>query len=119
MTMLKDYGHIVDFFASIDWWRLAPNSAFIEITRGGLENRVYASRSEKGDLAVVYFPGGGEIKVNLGTVEEGLKAEWFNPRNGHRTLTESWDTRTYRTPDEQDWVLLFHQPNLVKWNSPR
>ncbi|MHC4351292.1 MAG: DUF5060 domain-containing protein, partial [Planctomycetota bacterium] len=30
MIMLKDYGHIVDFFTSIDWWKLEPDNDFFE-----------------------------------------------------------------------------------------
>jgi len=45
--------------------------------------------------------------VKPGTLGQGLKAEWFNPRDGSRTPAESQQPNTYRTPDEQDWVLLF------------
>jgi len=108
MTMLEGYGHIVDFFTSISWWELNPDNTFIQISPANSEQQVYASRSEKGDLAVIYFPVGAEIIVKPGTLEEGLKTEWFNPRNGCWMPAESRLPNTYRTPDEQDWVLLFH-----------
>ena len=112
MTMLKGYGYIVDFFTSISWWKLSPDNTCIEVTQGSLGKRVYASRSEKGDLAVVYFEAGAEIMVKPGILEEGLETEWFNPRNGHRTPSESQQTNIYCTPDEQDWALLFRRSNL-------
>ena len=69
---------------------------------------ICASRSQDGDLAVVYFSAGGEVMVKSGAVNEGLKAEWFNPRNGHRMDAES-EQGVYRTPDEEDWALLFRK----------
>lgn len=30
MTMLKGYGHIVDFFTALPWWRLEPDNDFFE-----------------------------------------------------------------------------------------
>ena len=111
MTMLKGYGHIAAFFTSINWRRLSPDNTFVEITEEIPQRRVYASRTEEGDLAVVYFSAGGEIMVKPGILEDGLEAEWSNPRSGHRTPTGGQRTNVYRTPDEQDWVLLFHRPN--------
>ncbi len=73
-----------------------------------IEHYVCASRSEEGDLAVVYFSAGGEVTIKPGTLDEGLKAEWFNPRNGQRMDAECRSENIYHTPDEQDWVLLFH-----------
>ena len=73
-----------------------------------IEHYVCASRSKEGDLAVVYFSAGGEVKVKSGVLNEGLKAEWFNPRNGQQVDAESGSGNTYHTPDKQDWVLLFH-----------
>lgn len=75
---------------------------------------ISASRSDKGDLAVIYFPVGAEVKIKLGTLKEGLKAEWFNPRNGRRTPAQSRPQNTFRTPDEKDWVLLFRRSFIDK-----
>ena len=109
MIMLKGYGHIVDFFTSISWWELEPDDTFIQIPKECAEQRIYASRSKKGDLAVVYFSVGCEITVKPGALKEGLKAEWFNPRDGSRTPARSHQPNVYRAPDEQDWALLFRQ----------
>lgn len=69
---------------------------------------ICASRSKGGDLAVIYFSEGGEVTVKSGTLNKGLNAEWFNPRNGQRMDAENDSGNTYHTPDKQDWVLLFH-----------
>jgi len=71
--------------------------------------RISASRSKKGDLAVIYFPVGGEITVKQGVLKKGLEAEWFNPRNGRRSPARTHKANVFRTPDDRDWVLLFCQ----------
>ena len=68
---------------------------------------ISASRSENGDLAVVYCPVGNEIVIRPGLLKKGLRAEWFNPRSGERLNAPSQAPNRYRTPDENDWILLF------------
>jgi len=68
---------------------------------------ICASRSEDGDLAVVYFPTGGEVTVTAERLREGRQARWYNPRTGEWTPAESGDGDVYRTPDADDWALLF------------
>jgi len=70
---------------------------------------VSASRSEKGDLAVIYFPIGGEVTVKPGALKRELKAEWFDPRNGSRSPARRDEGNTFRTPDKQDWALFFQE----------
>jgi len=66
-------------------------------------------RSEKGDMAVVYFPAGGRMRVKAGALKKALKAEWFNPRDGKSSPAKSQEADTFHTPDKQDWVLLFRE----------
>ncbi|MEK7395306.1 MAG: DUF4038 domain-containing protein [Candidatus Poribacteria bacterium] len=103
MTMLSGYGYIMDFFTSISWWELEPNNDFIEKPDG-----VYASRSDKGDLGVVYFPSGKEIKIKPDVLKNGLKAKWYNPRNGQWSDAKCLQDNTYKAPDDNDWALLFN-----------
>ena len=51
---------------------------------------------------------GGEITVKPGVLKEGLKAEWFDPRNGRRTAARANEDNSFATPDKQDWLLLLH-----------
>jgi hypothetical protein len=60
MVMLKGYGHIVDFFTAIPWWRMDPNNDFFEIRRNGhvrtdLTHVLY-TRNREG-AAVLYVDG--------------------------------------------------------------
>jgi len=107
MIMLKGYGYIVDFFTSIPWWKLEPNYDFITYDKPG--NYVYASRSSEGDIGVVYFPSGKEIiKIKPDVLKNGLNARWYNSRSGQWINGEPLQNDTYKTPDEDDWVLLLN-----------
>jgi hypothetical protein len=64
-------------------------------------------RSKKGDLAVIYFPAGGQAEVKAGSLAEGLKTQWYNPRTGERGPAKAMEASTFVTPDDQDWALLF------------
>jgi hypothetical protein len=44
--------------------------------------------------------------LKKGAVKEGLRANWFNPRTGHKISAKRSEQGVYRTPDLQDWVLL-------------
>ena len=67
-------------------------------------------RSAAGDLAVLYFAHGGQITLNDGKLIGGLRAEWFNPRDGSSRSAEPSNLNTYLAPDEEDWVLLLRRP---------
>jgi hypothetical protein len=75
--------------------------------RDGQPHPICASRSEDGDLAVVYFPAGGQVTVRAERLRDGLEARWYNPRTGEWSPAEGRGGTVYRTPDEEDWALLF------------
>ena len=103
--------YLWEFFTSIPWWTLRPDDNLL-LEQPGESNpalHVSASRSERGDLAVVYLPRGSEAKLRSGILAEGLRAEWFDPRTGERTPAAAEAPNTYRAPAEQDRVLLLHK----------
>jgi hypothetical protein len=61
------------------------------------------------DLAVLYFADGGEVTVNPSKLADGLRAEWYNPRNGNTQPAETLQPHRYRAPDDEDWVLLLRK----------
>lgn len=121
MTMLKGYGHIVDFFTGLEWWKLNPHN---ELAIGGNAAppvQTAASSSwpspeplclaEPGSQYVVYLPKGGGATVKL---EPGrYRATWFDPRSGRKTLIAtpaegaSWTSPV--APDNGDWVILLQK----------
>jgi hypothetical protein len=60
MTMLEGYGHIVDFFTALPWWRLEPDNGFFETQRiavvGTELSHVVYTRDSEGK-AVLYVDG--------------------------------------------------------------
>lgn len=95
------------FLTSIAWWTLRPDTNLITQPAGDdPAGHISGARSEKGDLAVLYLPVGGMLKLNKTTLREGLHAEWFNPRTGQKMQSKRSEQGTFRAPDQQDWVLL-------------
>ena len=88
-----------EFFASLKWWDLRPDPTLIETQSSDPAKFIAAAKTVNGDVAVLYFPSGGEVEINA-----GLQAQWFDPRNGQwqAALREG---NKFRTPTPQDWLL--------------
>jgi hypothetical protein len=100
MVMLKGYGHMVDFFKKIPYWRLEPDNSLAD--NGAM---VFA---EAGKRYVAYLPEGkaATLKAAPGTYE----AAWTNPRTGRsKRLPDAEVTAggwaSPAPPDGGDWVL--------------
>ena len=70
---------------------------------------ISALRSTSGDLGVVYLARGGQVGLNVSRLTDGLRAEWYNPRDGSNHAAEPISPNTYRAPDEEDWILLLRK----------
>lgn len=100
---------LVDFFDSIEWWRLEPAPDMV-INQPGNDNAslyIAAAKTDTGDTAVIYIPEGMEVKINT----KGLtatKAQWYHPRVGgwiDAGKVEQGE-QTFKPEDRNDWVLL-------------
>ncbi|HKI33893.1 MAG TPA: DUF4038 domain-containing protein [Gemmataceae bacterium] len=102
--------HAADLFRSLPWWQLRPYQDLLAAQPGGDDpaKHVAAAWSDNGDLAVIYLPVGGEVRLKADRLVEGLKAEWFDPRTGKRKQARE-DAGKYRAPDEEDWVLVLRR----------
>jgi Protein of unknown function (DUF4038)/Domain of unknown function (DUF5060)/Putative collagen-binding domain of a collagenase len=100
--------YVAQLFESIAWWKLEPDANLLANQPGADDPARYvsASRSDTGDLAVIYLPAGGRITLRDGVLRVGLRAEWFSPRTGQRTRGKNSAVVEFVAPDEQDWVLL-------------
>jgi hypothetical protein len=100
-----DVQRMAGFFTSIDWWRLRPAPQVLAEQPGRADIRgfVSASAGEAGDIAVLYLPLGGSVRL----AKEWDKAhgEWFNPRSGERHVVATKGGEA-RAPDGDDWILL-------------
>ena len=102
--------YLEEFLSSIPWWRLQPDRNLL-IEQPGADDParyVAASRSQEGDLAVIYLPVGGLVKVKAHLLREGLRAQWFDPRTGKRVLALDKRENEFLAPDARDWVLLLN-----------
>jgi hypothetical protein len=101
-------GYLAQLFESIAWWKLEPDANLLAVQPGDDDPARYvsASRSKAGDLAVIYVPAGGQIRLRDGVSTDGLRAEWFSPRTGQRTRMQRLPKAEFLAPDPQDWVLL-------------
>lgn len=116
MTMLELYGHIYDFFTSITWWKLVPDTNLVVSVqphpnaKERKSARTFAARSAEGDLAAIYVLGGGVVSLQGELLKDQLKPLWFSPRDGGMRNARALRERVYRTPTADDWVLLFRTP---------
>lgn len=78
MTILRE------FFAGIAWWQLEPVPAIVRNQSESPLLKVAISRSTAGDLLVAYLPENSEIVIDLSSLSEGLKGQWFNPKTAGR-----------------------------------
>jgi hypothetical protein len=67
---------------------------------------VMALRSPAHDLAVLYLPAGATVRIHEGSLREGLKLRWFNPRTGEWSDVAPPQDGSFVAPDRNDWVLL-------------
>ncbi|MEZ4709566.1 MAG: DUF4038 domain-containing protein [Caldilineaceae bacterium] len=116
MPAAEQMAHLVDFFASIRWWELRPAPELLAAQPGAADVHKYvlASRSQSGDLAVVYTPAGGTIVLNAAVLPAQFDAVWVEPRAGQQlpaTSTTAGDHILFETPSEQDWILFIQIAN--------
>jgi hypothetical protein len=102
--------HLAGLFTSLPWWQLRPYEELLAEQPGGNDpaRHVSAAWSDAGDLAVLYLPAGGAVRLKGDRLADGLTAEWFDPRTGRRRAARG-EAGRYRALDEQDWVLLFRR----------
>ncbi len=118
MTMLELYGHMYDFFTSITWWELQPDTGFVVSAKphpGAKASKpgqpsTFAARNKDGDLAAVYIRDGGIVTLKGELLKDQLKPLWFSPRDGGMRNARPLREKIFRTPTAEDWVLLFRTP---------
>jgi hypothetical protein len=107
-TQMKYLGQ---FFRSIPWWQLVPDDKLLATQPSGDDpaRHVSASRSEKGDLILLYLPVGATVSLRPDVPVANLRAEWFDPRTGERSVLKNATGNTFAAPDTKDWVLLLRR----------
>jgi hypothetical protein len=111
MPAAEQMKYLAEFFNSIDFWRLHPAPQMIVNQPGGESagKHIAASRTDEGDLAVIYVPDAKTVAVRVDALPKAPQVSWFNPRNGERSSAVgvvSDNTVEFVTPGEGDWVML-------------
>ncbi len=99
MVMLKGYGHIVDFFTSIRWWKLEPNNEFFKTprmtsVRSELMHVVYTR--DKTGKAKMYLDGRKQAETTV----TGETSNWDD--SYHLALANE-------LTKDRPWLGEFHQ----------
>lgn len=102
--------HVANLFNGLPWWKLRPDQDLLESQPGDRDPAKFiaAARAPDGGVALVYMPVGGPVTLK-GDRTAGLSAEWFDPRTGKSQPAAEEKPGRFKTPDDQDWVLLLHR----------
>lgn len=108
MVAAEHVQHLIALFESIRWWTLRPCTTLVKQQAPKTDNTrfIAAACSASGDLALVYIPQGGQVALDLSTIQVGLHAEWIDPRTGERLPAHPDE---HHSPSDEDWLLLFSQ----------
>jgi hypothetical protein len=99
MTMLQGYGHIVDLFTALPWWRLEPDNDFFEaastyVVDTDLTHVVYTR--DRDGKAVLYIDGKPvstrDVNGDLSSWDSGFRLALGNELTGDRP----WQGELYR-----------------------
>jgi hypothetical protein len=105
MTMLKGYGHMVDFFTGFEWWKTGPHDELVN-------NGAYCL-AQPGEIYAVYLPRGGDVTLQL--QPGNYEASWFSAFTGEKVALPvvapsagaTWTSP--KAPDRADWALLLER----------
>jgi len=109
----RQVGYMRRLFEQFAWEKLVPDQSLIVSENAEDEDHVRAAIANDGSFAILYIPTGKPLHVRLSKlVGKEVDAEWYNPREDSRMLSESApkaDSLVFTPPsigDEEDWVLV-------------
>jgi hypothetical protein len=105
---------LAELFGEIEWWRLrpAPELLLAQLGQALPSRTVLAARSNAGDLALIYTPEAGTLKLKIADLRLNLAARWVNPSTGERFDAPNTGTAghaQFTPPAPGDWVLLMSE----------
>ncbi len=113
LEMANQMKHLKNLILSRDFFSRIPDQRMIVGSQEEDDSFVSATRSESGDYAMIYFPTGKSIHLDLSSLKKGeLKGSWYDPRTG---ATFPMETNPAAFPSEiippsqgrgNDWVLV-------------
>lgn len=123
MEAAEQVAHVNELFQSLKWWELRPAQELILAQPGETDKRYFitASRSEAGDLAVIYTPEEQAITLSLNSMRTDVTMHWFDPRTGNWMPTSPLATapdHCFKPPAVGDWLLVLHSPQPTSTQKP-
>ncbi|MFM1770531.1 MAG: hypothetical protein RJA22_3060 [Verrucomicrobiota bacterium] len=110
MPAAEQVAHVVDFFTSVEWWKLRP-APLLPVNPGAAipAKHVTGAKSDDRNLCVLYIPEDRTVEVKLDLMPTSPNVTWFNPRTGEKSPAVAVVTQTtcqFPTPAEGDWILF-------------
>jgi hypothetical protein len=102
-----------DFIMQTDFLNMNPAQALVNTPNLLLANA--------GNEYVIYAPSGGAVTLNLTGTTGAFSVKWFNPRTGvytSLTNTTSGGSRTFTSPDSNDWILYLKKITGTSLQAP-
>ncbi|MEO2091356.1 MAG: DUF4038 domain-containing protein, partial [Gemmataceae bacterium] len=99
--------HVRAVFESVKWTELRPAPHLLAEQPGEKDPAKFvACAATPNEMTLVYYtPVGGTVPVKPFPHKREPAIEWFNPRTGEKKAGDD----KYKTPDDQDWVLVIRK----------
>jgi hypothetical protein len=104
--------HLKNLMLSKSFFDRVPDQSIVAGNQGEKYDYIVATRGR--DYALVYTCNGRKMEIAMGKITgSGVKATWFNPRNGQTSALGEFDNsgiKTFDPPGDEragnDWVLV-------------
>src|SRR5262249_36409672 len=111
MPGAEQMAHVIEFFNSIDFWKLRPVPSGV-VNNPGTQTPakfIAAAKSDDRELMVVYVPEDRTVEVKLDSMPTSPSVTWVHPRGGEKrpaVAVVTTSTCQFPTPTEGDWILF-------------
>jgi len=112
--------HLRSLMGSRSFLNRIPDQSIIASGVGSGKGHIRATRAADGSYAMIYIPTGGKVTIQMDKISgSGVKASWFDPREGVYTFIGDYPNRgiqVFETPGTteigNDWVLVLDSKDL-------
>lgn len=113
LPMANQVKHLKNLMLSRPFLTRIPDQSMILAEQEENDDYIIATRDETGGYAMIYFPTGKSVDLNLSVLSSGsLKSWWYDPRTGNAYLDKTIENKSsiIVTPPTSgkghDWVLI-------------
>lgn len=128
LPMARQVKHLKHLMLSRPFLSRIPDQSMITLQQGENNDYISATRDESGSYAMIYFPTGKEVTLDVSMLQgKILKSWWYDPRTGNAYQNGAIENRgsiTISPPTSgkgHDWVLVldssesvFSTPGIMK-----